>query len=214
MGNYKGHAAISEPFDIAEADLSAAKICAADLIYNKPGKYFSVPVVTLDGIVLGTKNYTLKYFDEGNNELTAGTKITLEDGEDFKTITIKAYGRGSCTGETVDECTYRIVRPKTGAINLTKAKVVAAEKNAKGNYMALAAQEYNGLTVSPAVKVIYKDGKEWKEVPEEYISVSFANNVLKGKAKILVTGDGTHAVGSKMTSFTIKARNVSGFILK
>ena len=95
--------------------------------------------------------------------------------------------------------------------DLTKAKIVA-KAQAKGKYVAVGKQGYTGKAVEPGIQVLapVKEGKKtnWKEVPETEYTVSYINNIGKGKATILVTGSGEGTVGSKAANFTITAMSL------
>ena len=48
-----------------------------------------------------------------------------------------------------------------------------------------------------------KVDKAWTKVDESLYTVTYVNNVERGKAKILVNGDGEGAVGSRKAAFKI-----------
>ena len=56
-----------------------------------------------------------------------------------------------------------------------------------------------------------KKGKIWTEVPVTDYFVTYVNNVNKGKASVLITGDGNRAVGSAKASFAIGTKNLGWF---
>nr|MCR4922464.1 hypothetical protein [Lachnospiraceae bacterium] len=206
LGNYKGHAALrNQPFKIEQASIKEAKAVTADMIYKKPGKYFSAPYVSLNNVLLKKTDYTVRYFDEAGKEIPAGTKITLADGVSEKEITIKITGRGNFAENENDviTTTYQIKRLAASSVNMTKVKIVAKEKNEEGKDIAVGKQEYNGKALTPAIRVLIKEGRVWKELPGEAYEVTYINNVYKGNAVILVTGKGAGYVGCKTAKFTI-----------
>ncbi len=207
LGNYKGHAPVkNQTFTITAGSFDDAKAVSADMIYKKPGKYLSAPYVTIDGVQLTSKDYTVKYFD-GTKELTAKDKITLGEDEASKAITVKVTGKGNYQAQ---EITTSYLIHKDGAVNLTKAKIVAKDK-VKGKDVAVSKQEYTGNEVTPEIRVLVKNGKSWDEVPSSAYTVNYINNVAKGNATILVTGNGKDAVGSKSSKFVIGAKNIGLF---
>ena len=81
----------------------------------------------------------------------------------------------------------------------------------KGKTTAVGKQEYTGEYVTPEIDVLVKQGKTWVKTDPANYTVTYINNINKGKATILVTGKGTAAAGSKTAKFTIKAKNMSKF---
>lgn len=213
LGNYKGHPAVEGFYDIAAADISEAVTDAPDMIYKKPGKYYAVPYVSLDKVTLTKKDYIVRYYDEKDRELNPGDKITLPDGVNSRTITIRATGTGNYKGMALVG-SYDIVREKIGAVDMSKVKIVAREKSTSGKDVPVGTQEYTGSEIVRLIRVLYKDGNRWRELPEYAYSVTYINNREKGKATILVSGNGISAYGSKTTTFNIRSRSVKTFFAK
>ncbi|MBO4373860.1 MAG: InlB B-repeat-containing protein [Lachnospiraceae bacterium] len=205
LGNFKGHKAYTGKFAITEAVFASASVNAPDLIYTKPDKYRSNPFVSIGGVMVDKKNYTVKYFD-GTKELASKDKITLGDGETERIITIKATGRNNYKEEESAAFTYRVMKVSGNMINLSKAKIVG-----KDTTKAVKKQEYTGSAVAPEIDVLIKQGKEWVNVDPADYTVTYINNINKGKAVILVSGKGAAAAGSKTAKFTIKAKSMSRF---
>jgi hypothetical protein len=210
LGNYKGHSALPGVFNIDRADISKADIIVPDMVYYKPGKYYSVPYVSIGHMTLKKGDFSVRYYDENGTELNTKDKMTLLLGETKRTITVRVEGTGRYTG-TAAEATYDILREKDGAADMSKVKIVAREKSVTGKDVPVGTQDYTGLEVMPLVRVLIKDGKVWREVPRSGYEVEYINNVEKGKAVILVTGDGKSAVGSRSVTFNIKAKKISSF---
>ncbi|MCR5304648.1 MAG: hypothetical protein K6E33_08815 [Lachnospiraceae bacterium] len=80
---------------------------------------------------------------------------------------------------------------------------MAYEKNAKGKDVAVGKQKYSGDSIEPSIRVMIKQGKTWVDVDPANYSVTYINNVQKGKAVILVNGNGTETAGSKTAKFSI-----------
>ena len=205
IGNFKGHKAVTGKFTITEGAFASASVNSADLIYGKPNLYRSAPFVSIGGVSVGKKDYTVKYFD-GTKELGEKEKITLDAGQTEKTITVKATGKNNYKAEDSAAFTYRVIKVSGNMINLSKAKIVA-----KGKTKAVGKQEYTGEYVMPEIDVLVKQGKTWVALDPANYTVTYINNINKGKATILVTGKGTAAAGSKTAKFTIKAKNMSKF---
>ncbi len=146
MGNYKGHAVVKGTFSIVAAGMEEAVVDAGQQVYRKPGKYRALPLVSVNGVQLKKSEYTVRYFD-GEKELAASDKITFAEGEESRTITIKITAKGNYSGEA--EGSYEIVKPKEGVMDLSKAKIVAKEKNAKGKDAKVGKQEYTGYAIEP-----------------------------------------------------------------
>lgn len=210
IGNYKGHAAVTNrTFKINVAPFAGVSVQVEDLIYTKPGKYLSAPYVSIDGALLSSKDYSVKYFD-GDKELTSKSKLSLDDMTSSKEITVKVEGKGNYQSQVVT-ATYNVKKLNSAMVNLSKAKIVAEKKSAKGKDVAVGKAEYTGSKIKPKIRVLVKDGKDWTEVSSEYYTVKYINNVKRGKATILITGDGVHAAGSKKTTFTIGTKNMGLF---
>lgn len=210
IGNYKGHKAVKGTFDIVQAPMDTAKVEATQMIYKKPGKYLPKPYVSIDGVQLKTSDYTYKYY-LGEEEITAKSKLSLAEGETSKTVRIVVTGKGNYTNTTA-EGTYEVVRRGAGSIDLTKAKIVAKDKK-NGKDVSVAKQEYTGYEIEPEIRVMVKVNKKWVDVDPADYTVSYINNVNKGMATILLTGDGEKVVGSKTARFSISTMRFDVFKL-
>nr|MCR4923374.1 InlB B-repeat-containing protein [Lachnospiraceae bacterium] len=217
LGNYKGHKDIKGSFDIVEAPIATARVEAAQMIYKKPGKYLSKPFVSLDGVQLKTSEYSFKFYEgevedvtaDGVKELTSKDKLTLADDEDSKTITIAVTAKGNYTGTALG--TYEVVRNKSEAIDLSKAKIVAKEKNKRYKDVRVSSQEYTGYAIEPEIRVMVKINRVWTDLDPELYGISYINNVNKGRAVILINGNGSETIGSKKANFTISNMRMSLF---
>lgn len=205
LGNYRGQKSVTGKFTITEGSFAPAVLNAADIIYGKPNMYRSVPFVTIGGVTVNKRDYNVKYFD-GAKELGAKEKISLSEGQNEKTITVKATGKNNYRAEDSAAFTYRVVKVTGDMINLSKTKIVGKDTDKK-----VKDQEYTGEYVTPAIDVLIKQGSTWVKVDPSNYSVTYINNLNKGKATILISGKGTGAVGSKSANFSIKAKNMSVF---
>ncbi len=203
MGNYRGHKKLTGTFEIGAASFAGASVVAPDMVYTGPGKFFPAPVVTVDGVFVSGRDYTVKYFD-GNKELSSGD-VTDLGGDPSKQITVKVMGKNNFKEESADvDGSFRILKVSENAVDLSKARIVA-----KGTSKKVKACEYTGQAIVPEVDVQIKVGGRWINVDPERYSVTAMNNINKGSAYLMVTGDGISAAGSKMVRFKIKARNIS-----
>ena len=200
IGNYKGRKPLAAgTFTISAAHIKSAKVYVPDMIYNKKGKYAPAPYVELNGELLNKSDYTVEYFD-GDVNIT-GKPVELT--EDSKKITVKVTGKGNYASEMASG-TFNIIKANNTRFDLSKAKITAA-----GSAKGLAAQDYTGLPVCPAIDVYVKSGSMVKVNPS-YYNVTYIGNTARGKAVVMVTGTGT-AIGSKTATFTIKAKDMKSF---
>ncbi|MCR4960558.1 MAG: hypothetical protein K6A74_03820 [Lachnospiraceae bacterium] len=144
-------------------------------------------------------------------DLTIDGKASI-DGED-STYVIYAYKNLNIAGNYKPESieTYYTIRKLAGnTIDLSKAKIV--NKDASTKQKSLRSETYNGVAIRPEVDVYVKVGKQYEKVNPSYYTVSYVNNTKKGKASIIVTGNGGSAKGSKTVTFNIVARSLSKFL--
>lgn len=210
QGNYKKSPTVTTTYQIVNGILSndseGIGVFVMDLAYNgKPIACKTNVYVELNGVLLKSTDYTVSYYrdaamtDEivGKNNL-----ISLGEGEERKDIYVKVRGKGMYAN--ADESVYatgrfKVVSPYVGQANISKAKIVLVDD--EGN--ALKSVAYSGTEVTPAVRVEYNDGKKVKIVDPSQYTVTYLNNVNKGKATILINGNGYHVIGGTATTFTI-----------
>ncbi len=145
----------------------------------------------------------------GVKELAAKDKITFEGDETEKIITIWVTAKRNYDGKAYG--TYKVLKASGEAVDLSKAKIVAKEKNANGKDVKVAKQEYTGYAIEPEIRVMVKSGGAWIDVDPSKYEVSYINNIRKGRATILVTGNETEAAGSKTANFNIINMKMSLF---
>ena len=203
-GNYKGKKKETGKFEISAAPFTAdtVSVSAADLVYLKAGKLKPVIYVTLDGRTLSErKDYTVKLF-KGTEDVTS-KRVSLSEKDLPAVITVKVTGKGVFKADTV-EGSFNLVALPEGAFDLTTAKVVA-----KGTTKPVSKQDYTGSEIRPEVDVMakIKGEKEYKKVPSENAIVTYRDNISRGTASIVVTGDNVKAFGSMKTTFAIGVRS-------
>ena len=209
INNYKGHAGLTVTYEISRASIEGARVEAKDLIYKKPGKYRSAPYVSIDGVQLKTSDYTFRYYIDGK-ELGSNEKLTLGTEENDKVVTIVVTGRGNYS-DTKASGTYTVIRKKTEVIDFSKAKIVAKEKNKKGKNVKVGKKEYTGYAIEPEIRVMVKINKKWTDVDPALYTVSYINNINKGNATIMVTGNGEETIGSKTVRVRITTMRMTLF---
>ena len=204
-GNYKGTAGITVPFKIDPAPFGTGEVTvsASNVVYIKPGKLNPEVIVTCkDTLLENKKDYTFKLLDENKQDIT-GKKQTFTDSQLPKTITVAATGKGRFDS-TVSECSFLVRALPENAFDLTSAKILGQSTN-----KTLKTVNYTGKKVEPAIDVMAKKkgSQAYEIVPPAYYSVKYYNNVKRGKAKLVITGDNEKAFGSKAGQFTIEVNS-------
>lgn len=214
IGNYKGSAAITRSFNISAIDLNSQQTAAAaaigDVVYTgKRGTYRSTPYVTVNGALLKSSEYKVFYYADADMQTPLDGRnaaVELTDGQNSQTVYVKIEGKenGNYKGSLTAQ--YNVWKAD-GAIDLSKAKI---------QFAAGSRVTYTGGEAEPAIKVMYKEGREWKTISADDIgtsagkpvTVSYINNVNKGKATVMIQGGGGKFVGSKTASFSIVAKSI------
>lgn len=214
IGNYKGRKSVPKTFRIEPAVFNASvlTVVASDMIYKKPGKYVSAPIVTANGVLLGSKDYTVTYWI-GDKEITNVRDLRPEADITWVDIVIKGKGNYESAEIKVPDC-YSVRKVGTGIYDLSQAKITM-----KGNIKkAIPAQEYTGSGVEPAIDLWIKVDGVWKTASEIGLTadsdytVSYVNNVSRGKGTVVVRSLSTRTAGSKSAKFTIGQSKLSSLI--
>jgi len=237
MGNYKGSRMEPKTFEITPGMLNnqtaGLKIAIADKVYNKPGVYKSAPYVSVNGVEVKASEYTVKYYTKGevkedggividsNTEMGSKNKIELSETESNKTVYVEITGKGKNYAAGMKlTASYQVYKASGNAVDLSKAKLTVykdwnvsdtADKASKGNKM-----EYTGVEIKPGVMIELKDAnkttlspKQVKElIDAKKITVQYTNNINKGKAAIVINGNGTDYVGGKAVTFSITTKSL------
>ena len=119
-------------------------------------------------------------------------------------VRVQVTGKGNYTEGTA-EGSYYIMLPPAGSADLSKAKIAVKDDE---KMSPLPNQSYTGKAVRPAIDVYVKQDGSWTKVDDKTYSVGYLNNKNKGKATLIVTGDGKASYGSKTQKFTIGAANL------
>lgn len=199
LGNYKGMKKQTRMFTIEKADLENASVVIADAVYKKkPGIYKSVPylIEPETGRLINASNYKVSYYiDETRNiEMKGNNKVSSGD---IVYVKIEAKANGNYRSNTPIVKTYRIA----DAINLSNVKISFID--AKTEYATKTA-EYTGNKITDQEIKVLINGKH----ADEDVVITYANNIAKGKATVIITGTGKPGckyTGCKKATFNIAA---------
>lgn len=213
-GNYKGSKSIVRKFNISAVVLDdvdqitdSVSVAVGDKAYTgKWGAYKSVPYVTVNGVLLKSSDYKVSYYKDPDRTQvidgkSASGSVDLTE-QDSQTVYVKIEGKGNYEGVLTAE--YNVYKLAEGVIDLTKAKV-----NFVGGNKAV----YTGESVGSDIEILYKEGRKWEKIEANdigtYITVTYINNVNKGKATVMINGSGGRYVGSKTAVFNIVAKSIN-----
>nr|MCR5502379.1 leucine-rich repeat domain-containing protein [Lachnospiraceae bacterium] len=225
-GNFGGQLSDPETYIVGKQRLSLLTIRAEDKVYSgKVNAHAAKLTITdLNGKKLkaGTdydRIFTYRYAEDCTVTQKAGKKETVEvprtsgEGVDPKDIIpadtrilVTVTGKGAYAAEECDNtltAEYRIVQK-----SLSGAKIKVNKKAYTGSEVTLTEDD---ITVKikgkkvPAVEII--NGEEVRNWSID--DSSYRNNVNKGKASVLIVGEGSFG-GSATASFTIGARGIFG----
>ncbi|MDE7133426.1 MAG: BspA family leucine-rich repeat surface protein [Lachnospiraceae bacterium] len=212
-GNYKGSKALTRKFNVIPAVLDDVDqvngseiVAVGDMVYKgKPGAYKSVPYVTANGVLLKSADYKVSYYQDQDmtqviDGKTDSSSVDLAES-DKQTVYVKIEGKGNYEGTLT--AAYNVYRLTEDVIDLSKAKI----NFVGGNRVA-----YTGESVEPEIEVMYKSGKEWKKVDADdigaYVKVTYINNLNKGKASVMINGNGGKYACSKTAVFSIVPKSM------
>lgn len=214
MGNYKGSKALSKTFTIGANSLTdetqGVKLVIPNMVFNKPGVYKSKPYVSVNGVEVKASEYTVKYYtDEG----MASEMGKIMEADKAVHVKIEGKDKGNYKGMVL-KGSYMVQKKAEGAIDLSKAKVTVtadwSDSAAKTNKL-----EYTGTEIEPGVMIEIKQGnvklspKDVKQLMDEQkLTITYTNNIHKGKASIIINGDGSTYAGSKTAVFSITTKNI------
>ena len=216
LGNYKGSKAVKGDFTIGAAvlDENTINVYVPDKVYTgKKNAYKSVPIVTdKEGNVLKKSDYTVKYYKNaacGEADEIKGKNNLIElTEENSATVYVKVTGKGNYAGNAQAFAVgkYQVKKLSDNVFDLSKAKVTF-----KQNGTTVKKLEYTGRPLKPEMEVVVTvKGKGSITLTPGQYNVQWTNNVNKGKATVIITGNGeavngTAFVGSKNASITIAA---------
>ncbi|MCR5250768.1 MAG: Ig-like domain-containing protein [Lachnospiraceae bacterium] len=214
LGNYKGTSGQIKNFHVKAISLSAnsVSINCPDMAWYKDAKLLSTPYVTLNGMEITKANYTPTYFINGKEITTR--KVTQADfgKENSVTVTVKLEAKGKNVKGTAT-ASY-VITKCTQSGDLSKAKVEIKKQNGK----TVSSIPFTGSPIEMKGEyklVVTLDGTVLTE-GKDY-TVSYANNIYKGKAYVIVNGLGDNSTektkyyGSKTKNFTITTGTLNWF---
>ncbi|MDE7323669.1 MAG: chitobiase/beta-hexosaminidase C-terminal domain-containing protein [Lachnospiraceae bacterium] len=210
LGNYKGVKNVTNQkgtFQIVPADLSRQNYQAAalDKVYTKPAVYKTNLYVTVDDVLLKASDYTVTYRLSDGTEMKGKNKLDLSKTDGM--VTVQIQGKGNYCGTI--ETSYKVY-PSDNLYDLAKARVTVVDDDGK----KLKNVQFDGNAQTVSFKIEVKDGKRYREItPEEYHVlapyITYANNVYKGKASVIINGDGETFAGGKVVTFNIVSKNIT-----
>ena len=210
LGNYKGVQKAANQkgtFKIVPADLSKERCQAAalDKVYTKPGIYKTKLYVTVDDVLLKGSDYTVTYKLSDGTEMKGKNRLDLSrmDG----TVTVQIQGKGNYSGAI--ETSYTVRKPDN-MYDLSKARVTVVDQGGR----KLKNVQFDGTAQTVSLKIEVKDGSRYRELtPGEYHVlapfITYANNVYKGTASVILNGDGKTFAGGKAVTFKIVSKNIT-----
>lgn len=214
MGNYKGTQTVTKEFTINAAkmddfiNLSAGEIIIPDKdSKGKEGIYKSVPYMIEKGtgadVLLKSSAFNLTYYVKGDPRVSGSGAVEMK-GRDGRiaegTVWVKiAPKNANYTGAPV----YVSYEVRNGGSDLSKAKVTFMPS--KTSYTG---KQVTEKEVTCSVVLNGKEIYNSKTNKDPKISVSYVNNVNKGKATVIVTGNGIDYTGAKTATFTIAASDI------
>ncbi|MCR5450744.1 MAG: Ig-like domain-containing protein [Solobacterium sp.] len=188
-GNYSGKTYV--PFSIDQIDLNdSEQVYTEESIALKANNKVQrpVPVITFNGKVLSSKEYTLTYYDSENNPLDK--KTGPKDAGTYKIVI--TGNEKNFTGEKEIPLTIAEETVKEKTIALSKAITITA-----------ASEEYDGnekLNASIGSKPAYEG-----IITEDDYTVTYTKNVNAGTATVTATGKGIYT-GTVKKTFKITPR--------
>lgn len=235
LGNFKGLRTPKKNFTIKPLALSdtakeagTIQVIAADKIFTRRGAYKSVPTVIVNGELVKASEYTVTYKVIGVDENWSNRPGVIESIPDGESVTVKvrikakrATGNYGVIPDEGDELEgeYKVVNI-AGKADLAKARIIF--QNSDG--LNAAKVGYKGNPVKPYKAVIKSRGVDDIEVvldetSEEFATkgytamgfdVTYANNVLKGRATVVISvkAGNTKYAGSKSANFNIVQKNL------
>lgn len=207
LGNYKGSAAIKGEFLINKAIFGEnsgdeLNVIIPDKRYNgKAGTYKSTPYVILNGNMLKPSDYTVFYYTdpERTEPISNTNKIELWKDKDVATVYVEIETKSNSNYSGSITAEY-YVRNDESITDLSNAKIEISKKTVT----------YTGNVCTNTLKVYCKKGSDWRRIYEGTdFKVTYANNVNKGKATVIITSaDSTKYTGAKTATFNIAAQKV------
>lgn len=199
LGNYKGIQKQTRTFTIEKAELGDATVIIADAVYKrKPGIYKSIPYVieSETGRLIKASSYAVTYYTDSARNMEMKGKNKVSDG-DTVYVKLEAKEKSNYKSDKPIVKTYQV----KNAIDLSKAKISFMSTATEA---ATKSAEYTGQKITDREIKVLVNGKP---VDADMI-VTYADNVDKGKATVIITGTGKPGcryTGCKKAAFQIVA---------
>ncbi len=200
---------------------------------NKPDLYASLPSLEVNGVLLSAKDYTAEYYKDEtyaeDKKITKQSKLEIPKDQDSATVYVRITGKGNYTG-TVDT-SYTVHKTKEAVYDISKARVTIygpgydplSNKNKKLTSVPFTGEpiEFSDPKTGTVVVEYKLDGKKYTKLEyEKDYTLSYANNVHKGKATLTVWGCNTENtivegeaprrfIGNTKTQFSIGTKNIA-----
>lgn len=210
LGNYKGTKGVpgqTGMFKITQANLEDLnwKAAALNKVYKKAGIYKTKVYVTVDNVLLKSSDYTVVYELSDGSVMAGGNKLDLEKvSGDVKVL---ITGKGNYRGTV--ETSYQVGKAD-GLWDLSKARITVVDENGRKIKNVM----FDGNEQKVRLKIELKAGKGYQEITEEEYTalaghITYVNHVYKGKATIVVNGDGKVFTGGKAAAFHIVPKDIA-----
>lgn len=199
LGNYKSLKKQIRMFTIEKADLENAVVVIADAAYKKkPGIYKSVPylIEPETGRFINASNYKVSYYIDETRNIEMKGKNKVSSG-DIVYVKIEAKANGNYRSDSPIVKTYQVAN----AINLSNMKISFIDAKTE---CATQTAEYTGNKITDQEIKVLINGK----CADEDVVITYANNIAKGKATVIITGTGKPGckyTGCKKATFNIVA---------
>ncbi len=196
IGNYKGLKAKTVDYDVCKSLINDAKIIIPDKTNcAASGVFMQTPVVEIDGVKLSKSDFSVKYYtdDSCTKEMNAQNKVTFAKSG-VETVYAEITGKGNYDGFV--RAKYNVYRKNSALPDLSKAKITVL--NAKDIV-------FDSNAKRPEIKVELNGN----QVDAKSYSCNYIFNTSKGKATVMITGDGEKTIGSKTQSFNITSFDLS-----
>ena len=202
IGNYKGRPVETKEYRIVSNSLYDAAVLIPDKTNcNDKGVFKQKPVISVGGVKLSASDYNVTYYVDDSYsksaEMTSSNPIRI-GSEGYATVWVRIEGVGNYK-DTVETSynVYKKLNKGSSIIDLSKATV--SIKNAS-------TIAFENKEIQPEIDRVTVGGRTIKS---DYYTVSYAINVYKGTASVMVTGDGENVIGSKVATFAIKPYDVN-----
>ena len=180
-GNYAG--TVTTEFTITKKNIKDDDIAIdyKDLVANNKAQK-PLTKITNNGVKLGTKDYTVKYYLLYKNGSRAGGALTSVKGVGTYEMVITGIGNY--------EGTQTIKVNVISGTYMNKTSITLKWTNAEGQEIAMpkAGIAYTGQAIKPTVEVTKGSGRNKETVLSDCYEIEYINNVEVGTASVKIKG--------------------------